>query len=424
MKNLLFISILLLGFQAAAEVVVPSDRVESFVTVRTQPSSDAAVKGRLSIGESLEYISSIPYWYEVRWTDNSLGYVSKAFTEIRPDTLAVPAAFTIDVFDVASGLAILVRGEDFSLLYDGGSNDDLARGADNRLLAYLNHYHADLATIDHVMLSHPHRDHVELLADVVNSYQIRHVWNSGVNYNDCGYRAFLQAVEAEPAVIYHDALRDHIVSTLEFNARRCYGEQIPQQTFTFSHGARIDESIVTLGVDASMRFLHADGVNQTSVDENSLVILLSLGAARILIMGDADGGRSEDLASAPDPQSIVGQLLLCCKLELAADVLVVGKHGSATASPVSFLDAVDADYYLVSSGPSPYGATVLPEAAVIAELELRGNVYGTYSDDTDCQTASSKIGTDNDGLAGGCTSFRISIVDSTISIAELSDTGS
>lgn len=423
MKNLLFISIVLFCFQASAEVVVPSDRVENFVTVRAQPSGIAAVKGRLRFGESLEFISSIPYWYEVRWIDNSVGYVSKAFTEIRPDPPAEPAAFTIDVFDVATGLAILMRGEDFALLFDGGSNDDLARGADNRLLAYLNQYHADLVTIDHLILSHPHRDHVELLADVVSNYQIRHVWNSGVNYNDCGYRAFLQAVAAEPDVIYHDGLRDHIVSTLQFNARRCYGERIPQQTFSFSHGARIDESIVTLGVDASMRFLHADGINRTSVDENSLVAMFSLGDARILIMGDADGGRSEDLASAPDPQSIVGQLLLCCAEELAADVLVVGKHGSATASPVGFLDAVDADYYLVSSGPSPYGETVLPDAVVIGELEGRGNVYGTYVDDVDCQTAASKTGTDNDGLAGGCNSFRISIVDSTISIAELSDTG-
>ncbi|MGH9256676.1 MAG: hypothetical protein ACRD3C_19120 [Vicinamibacterales bacterium] len=43
----------------------------------------------------------------------------------------------MDVVDVGTGLGILVRGPDFTLVYDGGSNDDLARGPSNRMLAYL-----------------------------------------------------------------------------------------------------------------------------------------------------------------------------------------------------------------------------------------------------------------------------------------------
>jgi beta-lactamase superfamily II metal-dependent hydrolase len=35
----------------------------------------------------------------------------------------------MDVVDVGTGLAILVRGADFTLVYDLGSNDDLARGS-------------------------------------------------------------------------------------------------------------------------------------------------------------------------------------------------------------------------------------------------------------------------------------------------------
>lgn len=49
------------------------------------------------------------------------------------------------------------------------------------------------------MLSHPHRDHVELLPDLFSAYQVRHVWDSGRTHPICGYRAFLEAVIAEPA---------------------------------------------------------------------------------------------------------------------------------------------------------------------------------------------------------------------------------
>ena len=42
---------------------------------------------------------------------------------------------TTTIVDVGTGLAVLVRSPGFTLVYDGGSNDDLARGPDNRFLA-------------------------------------------------------------------------------------------------------------------------------------------------------------------------------------------------------------------------------------------------------------------------------------------------
>ena len=81
--------------------------------------------------------------------------------------------------DVGTGLAVLVRGPDFTLVYDGGSNDDLARGAENRFGAYLNAVAPTVTTIDLMVLSHPHRDHVELLPDLFATYTVRDVWDSG-----------------------------------------------------------------------------------------------------------------------------------------------------------------------------------------------------------------------------------------------------
>ncbi len=58
------------------------------------------------------------------------------------------------------------------MLYDGGSNDDLARGSNNRLLAFLSAAYPTLTRLNHVILSHPHRDHVELLPDVMSALDV------------------------------------------------------------------------------------------------------------------------------------------------------------------------------------------------------------------------------------------------------------
>jgi len=47
----------------------------------------------------------------------------------------LPGNFVVHAIDVGTGLAIFVEGPDFTLLYDAGSNDDSARGADNRVIA-------------------------------------------------------------------------------------------------------------------------------------------------------------------------------------------------------------------------------------------------------------------------------------------------
>jgi beta-lactamase superfamily II metal-dependent hydrolase len=122
---------------------------------------------------------------------------------------------------------VLVRGQDFTLVYDAGSNDDLARGAGNRFQAYLRAVMPTLTTIDHMVLSHPHRDHVELMPDLLATYTIREVWDSGRVNGICGYRLFLAAVRDEariPQRVTGVRHRDY-----PFAARTCYGDPLPAE---------------------------------------------------------------------------------------------------------------------------------------------------------------------------------------------------
>lgn len=376
--------------------------------LRSAPSASAPRIGQLQAGAVLPLIAIVPRWYETRTPTGQAAFVSKQTTNIVdcPAQTGVGAAgspeFELHAIDVGTGLAVLVLGSDFTLLFDAGSNDDLARGPGNRALAYINTLQPRPARIDHVLLSHPHRDHVELLPDLFTHFQILSVWNSGA-YNDiCGYRHFLRAIAAAPDVQYHTATQDAGNEVVQVGAKKCYGSDEPAESITLRHQARISDAPIPLGREATMRIMHADGSKRPSFNENSLVVRLDLGTHRVLLMGDAEAGGRKPPSSTPAANSIEGKLLACCTADVKADLLIVGHHGSKTSSRTAFLNAVGANLFIVSSGPTKYATIVLPDDEVIAELEARGNVYRTDIEDAQCALAPDKVGPDSDGRPGGC----------------------
>lgn len=126
-------------------------------------------------------------------------------------------------------------------------------------------------------------------------------------------------------------------------------------------------------------------------------------------MGDAEAGGRQSPSVPPTSSSIEGTLLACCLQGLAADVLIVGHHGSRTSSRTAFLNGVMASTFVVSSGPTKYQTVVLPDGDVIAELGLRGQLFRTDVNDTACRTATTKTGPDGDQRPGGCTNIRVSV---------------
>ena len=406
---LVILSILFLEFvpPASADDAVPSDRVKIDVSIRERPERNSPRLGTLRPGERAEYLASVPRWHKVRLQNGKIGFISKGWTRIVPT--GDSGEFTIDILDVGTGLAILVRGKDFALIYDGGSNDDRKLGKNNRFLAYLKAVAPNLKTIDHVVLSHPHQDHVELLADVFKKYQIRHVWDSGKVHPICGYRAFLTAVLSEPSVTYHSSLHGFTVEKIKIGKMYCRPNHLPETVIKMPHGSRISAEPVPLGEGASMTFLHSTVQQKKSPNESSLVVRLDLGKHRILLMGDAQAGGRKSPDTPPKAKSIEGLLLACCMEDLRAELLVAGHHGSLTSSRKAFLEAVGAKIFIISSGPTKYGSVVLPDEEVVSELKSRGKLFRTDFDDEACRKNPVKIGSDNDGKPGGCDNIRIVI---------------
>ena len=210
--------------------------------------------------------------------------------------------FTIDVVDVGTGLSVLVRGPDFTMVYDAGSNDDQATGVSNRMLAYMKLVAPMLTTLDHVILSHPHTDHVELMADLFATYDVKQVWDSRRINDVCGYRKFITAVHDKPGVQYHNALQDFGTRDYAFGPKLC-DAQLPATTVTLNLSSRITTGTpITLGQSASMTILHANGSDAGSPNENSLVVRFDLGPTRVLLMGDAEAGGRKPPTAMPSPR--------------------------------------------------------------------------------------------------------------------------
>jgi competence protein ComEC len=318
---------------------------------------------------------------------------------------------------VGTGLAILVQGHDFNFLYDGGSKDDkraiTARGNKNRLLAYLAaalgpsgppacvpdgdgrvREGAPLRLLATVVLSHPHEDHGNLLKDVLYCYEVRDIWDAGVVNDTVFYRDFLRAVILKKEATFHTS------ASLPF-ARSYVVQGADVRVPDTIHWTPINDSDhVVLGENAGFDVLHSDGTHKADPNDNSLVLLVTLGNLRLLLMGDAESGPRESPDS--EPAGVEAELLVRHRDRLKAQVLQVGHHGSKTSSRRSFLDAVGPEVALIGAGPHRYGSVVLPDAEVVDELvRIGATVLRTDEHDVAGCDVEDRVGMD-DALPGGC----------------------
>lgn len=388
----------------AQSAVSPTNRVVRSVVVRAGPGRASEAVGALKPGDRAILIGDLPGWFEIRLPNGVRGFVSKSWTSVgAPVTAALLTGPTrLHVIDVGTGLALFIDGPGFTMLFDAGSMDDKAKGPDNRVTAYLRAFRPDLSTIDHLVLSHPHQDHQELMPDIFDRYQVRNVWDSGRVQQTGGYCRFLKKVEAEPGVIYHAALPDGMPHVVDFEAGSCTGK------VTLAAVEAMTDQPVALAPGIQFTVLNRDSSPHSDPNGNSIVIRLDVGARKILLVGDAEGGERKALGALPQANSIEGRLLEH-PADIHADVLVAGHHGSLTSSRLIFLNAVGASVYIISAGPYPYSGVVLPDPEIRKELDRRGDLFSTDVQDDECRTALAKVGKDHDGRPGGCSNILVTI---------------
>ena len=221
----------------------------------------------------------------------------------------------ITVLDVGQADSIVIqtpRGH--ALLVDGGGR--LERGARSaadstaeqvgELVVVPFLIRAGIHHLDAVLLSHPHGDHAGGVAPVFRGLGAHEFADSGQRYGGFAYRDAISVAHASGLPIVYPRAGT-IWRTDDGVTLRFLAPQLP-----FITGSRND------------------------INNNSLVFMLQYKSFRMLFTGDA-GAEAE-------------QRMLSRGVDLHADVLKVGHHGSAYSSTTGFIDAIRPQYAIISVG--------------------------------------------------------------------------
>lgn len=244
-------------------------------------------------------------------------FLAEQGTTISPEAPLLKVYF----FDVGQGDAIYVRtpaGQD--ILIDGGPDKKVLNEL-GRVMPFWDR------EIDVVVLTHPHSDHVTGLVEVLRRYRVKHVYYTGALHTAPDYLAWLGEIKKQNLDL--KIVQDFF--EMEFSPELKLQFLYPQKNL----------------VNRKMEELN----------NSSIVSRLVYQDASFLFMGDAT-------------EEVEFELLLDENVDLTADVLKVGHHGSASSSSEEFLAKVQPAFAVIQVGQE--NAFGHPHLKILKRLERSG----------------------------------------------------
>lgn len=258
----------------------------------------------------------------------------------------------VHFLDVGQGDSILVKYGNKCMLIDGGPID-----AGPRVSGYLRSH--GVSSIDVLVSTHPHADHIGGLLSVLNDFPVGVVYDSGQLQATQTYEQYLTLIDQKD-IPYKVPVRGDTIDL---------GPGVTVQVFSPPSG----------------------GVSGDDLNENSIVLKITHGSVGYLMASDAGSAAESSMLSSG--------------MDLNSDILKVGHHGSKYSSGSAFLAAVSPAVSVIEVGSNPYGH---PAPETLAKLEAAGSkVYrtdrngnvvitsngATYSIDVQTGTASQALAT-------------------------------
>lgn len=225
--------------------------------------------------------------------------------------------------NVGQGDAILIQKNDLQILVDGGKG----RTVLNELGRYMPFGDRK---IELMILTHPDEDHMGGLLEIMNSYQVGQVMESGV------------ACEKDICQKWDDLIAKN---------------NIPVKYASFG------QEIVMESVKISVLypFESLENVEMKELNDSSLVMKVDIAGVAYLLTGDAS-------------ESVEGNLLEK-NVDLKADVLKISHHGSKNSNSYEFIQAVSPEKAVISVGKNSYGH---PAEEVVNRLQnMNINIFRT-----------------------------------------------
>lgn len=202
--------------------------------------------------------------------------------------------------DIGQGDAILIKTPyDQQILIDGGPDNTVL----NRLGEHLPFWDK---TIDLMILTHPHDDHVGGLVSVVDRYQVNQIYYTGVLHTSPNYLAWLEKIDQKG---------------------------IPLKIMKIGDKVTLGDDLV---LDTLFPFQDLTDQEVDDLNGTSIVNRLVYGQHSFLLTGDLTSVQEEEILQK--------------RLIIESDVLKVGHHGSKYSSSPAFLKAVGPQYAVIQVG--------------------------------------------------------------------------
>ena len=238
----------------------------------------------------------------------------------------------ISFLDVGQGDAILIQRGSQQVLVDGGPSPQAIALALGEEIPFWDR------TIDLVILTHPHTDHITGLVEVLHRYKVNQVLYPALDFKSDIYDEWLRLLK-EKNIKYTPAQA---------------GQQI-----------KLGEVKIDV-LNPSIPFLTD---TESDVDNNGVVLRLERGEVRFLLTTDIMWEAESELITH--------------RTNLTSTVLKVGHHGSATSTTTEFLAVVNPQLAVISVGKdNSFGH---PSAEVVGRLEQKlgqENIYRTSENGT------------------------------------------
>lgn len=200
----------------------------------------------------------------------------------------------IHYVDVSQGDSIIVEKNNHYMLIDAGTNEyekDLIKYIDN----------LGITKFDYIIGTHAHEDHIGSMDAVINKYDVDKVLFSKHTTNTKTFEDFVLAVKNKGLKLYAPGV----------------GEE-----FSFQ--------------DTNFKVLAPNSTTYKDLNNYSIVLKLTYKDRSFLFTGDAE--------------SLSEFEMLNKNMDLSADVLKIGHHGSSSSTSKKFLDAVNPKYAVILLG--------------------------------------------------------------------------